>query len=1145
MARNSFILFLLISSLTFCLSIDDKFALLALKTNIIDYSGILSNNWSATSNASICSWIGVSCDLNNQTVTALNLSGMGLAGTFPPVIGNLSFLTSLDISYNNFNSSVPKELSHLHDLQHLLLFNNSFTGTIPASLGNLTKLESLNLRFNQLTGSVPDVIFNICSLRVIDLSSNDLYGSLPLDVCSHYVPKLERIYLPFNLFEGRIPSNLYKCKELQYLSLAFNEFTGSIPIEIGNLTRLKHLYLGYNNLEGEIPVEIGNLKLLERLIIRNSSLEGSIPNSIFNMSSLEIIDLRENNLTGSLPMDIHYNLPVLQELYLDKNQLTGQIPSSLWECRGLQLLSLADNKLIGSISKNIGNLTSLKNLHLSDNNLTGTLPSEIGNLDLQILFLDGNSLSGRIPFEIFNISTIIDIALSMNQFSGPLPSSIGLWIPNLQRLYLGRNRLSGSFPNSISNASKLTMIEMSSNSFTGFIPNTLGNLRDLEWLMIGENNLTGEVSTPELRFFNSLTNCKNLKMLSISLNQFNGILPASITNLSTSLRMFEAFGCKIKGEIPIGIGNLSSLTNLVLDSNELMGFIPSTIGRLENLERLYLEHNDLQGSIPNDLCRLERMGDLYLSHNKLSGPIPSCLGELRTMRRLFLDSNNLTLTIPPTLWSLEDLLYLNLSTNFLSGNIPSDIGNLNLITLMDFSLNQFSGVIPSTIANGQMLTFLSLAHNKLQGSIPQSLGNLVSLELLDLSINNLSRPIPMSLERLRYLQYFNASFNRLQGKIPTGGHFANFTSLSFMQNDGLCGVPRLQVQPCKSRTFQRSRSRILSLLKYILPPIIAMILVVALIFVLMRHRKRGAELRTQMSSLPHAWRRFSYVELLQATNGFSESNLLGVGGIGSVYKGILSDEVNVAVKVFNLQLDEAFKSFDVECGVLRNIRHRNLTKIVSSCSNPDFIALVLEYMPNGSLEKWLYSHNCCLNILERLNIMIDVASALEYLHHGQTTPILHCDLKPSNVLLDKDMIAHVCDFGIAKLLGEDEFMAQTKTLATIRYMAPEYGREGIVSTKGDVYSYGILLMETFTRKKPTNEMFSDILTMRSWVYEASLGPIVQVVDAHLIGRGDEDFLAKKECATSILHLALDCSTNIPTQRISMEDVVSKWSIAMS
>ncbi|KAM7519125.1 hypothetical protein LguiB_018087 [Lonicera macranthoides] len=116
-------------------------------------------------------------------------------------------------------------------------------------------------------------------------------------------------------------------------------------------------------------------------------------------------------------------------------------------------------------------------------------------------------------------------------------------------------------------------------------------------------------------------------------------------------------------------------------------------------------------------------------------------------------------------------------------------------------------------------------------------------------------------------------------------------------------------------------------------------------------------------------------------------------------------------------------------------------------------------------------------------------------------------------------------------------MAQTKTLATIGYMAPEYGREGIVSMKGDVYSYGILLMETFTRKKPTDEMFSDNLTMRNWVYEASLDSIVQVVDANLIGQEDEDFMPKKKCASSILHLALDCSTSIPTQRISMEDVV--------
>ncbi|XWS10105.1 hypothetical protein CRYUN_Cryun39dG0047200 [Craigia yunnanensis] len=177
------------------------------------------------------------------------------------------------------------------------------------------------------------------------------------------------------------------------------------------------------------------------------------------------------------------------------------------------------------------------------------------------------------------------------------------------------------------------------------------------------------------------------------------------------------------------------------------------------------------------------------------------------------------------------------------------------------------------------------------------------------------------------------------------------------------------------------------------------------------------------------WRRVSYQEH-QATNGFSDSKLLGVGSFGSVYQGTLSDGLNIVVKVFNLELEGEFKSFDIECEVLRN-----------SCSNIDFKALVLEFMPNGSLEKWLYSHNHFLDILHRLNIMIDVAFALEYLHHGYTTHVIHCDLKPNNILLDEDKVAHLSDFGIAKLLGEEDSTIHNMTLATIGYMAPEYGLE--------------------------------------------------------------------------------------------------------
>jgi LRR receptor-like serine/threonine-protein kinase FLS2 len=219
---------------------------------------------------------------------------------------------------------------------------------------------------------------------------------------------------------------------------------------------------------------------------------------------------------------------------------------------------------------------------------------------------------------------------------------------------------------------------------------------------------------------------------------------------------------------------------------------------------------------------------------------------------------------------------------------------------------------------------------------------------------------------------------------------------------------------------------------------VAAMLVVTFIWILIQRKNGNVESAIEPTLLPKLLRKkVSYQELSSATNGFNETNLLGTGGFGSVYKGILSDGIEIAVKVFNLQLEEAFKSFDIECEMLCNVRHRNLIKIISSCNQSQFKALVLDYMPNGSLDRLLYSEEyCSLNILERLNIMIDVASALEYLHHGYSIPIVHCDLKPSNILLDDDMVAHVADFGMTKLLGGGDSMTETMTLATVGYMAP-------------------------------------------------------------------------------------------------------------
>ncbi|KAH0739980.1 hypothetical protein KY290_033023 [Solanum tuberosum] len=228
---------------------------------------------------------------------------------------------------------------------------------------------------------------------------------------------------------------------------------------------------------------------------------------------------------------------------------------------------------------------------------------------------------------------------------------------------------------------------------------------------------------------------------------------------------------------------------------------------------------------------------------------------------------------------------------------------------MDLSTNKLSNGIPKEIGSLQNLIYLSLRDNKLQGSIPSSMSSVTSLEFLDLSHNNVSGLTPTSLEKLQNLKYFN----KLVGEIPSSGPFKNLSGQSFISNEALC-IRGKRKQAVDSSYVISTRERI------------------------------------------------SYYELLRATDSLSESNLIGSGSFGSVYKGILREGTSIAAKVFNLQLQAAFRSFDTKCQFLRNLRHRNLTKVITSCSNLEFKALVLEYMFNGSLDKWLYSHNYSLYI---------------------------------------------------------------------------------------------------------------------------------------------------------------------------------------
>nr|XP_016451484.1 PREDICTED: LRR receptor-like serine/threonine-protein kinase EFR [Nicotiana tabacum] len=733
------------------------------------------------------------------------------------------------------------------------------------------------------------------------------------------------------------------------------------------------------------------------------------------------------------------------------------------------------------------------------------------------------------------MSTLLILALGSNRFSGTLPSDLGRGMQNLEEFYIGGNNLSGFISPSISNSSRLRILDIAYNSFTGPIPQSLGNLEQLELLNLQMNNFFSDSS---LSFLTYLTSCRNLREVGFAENPLDGVLPASIGNFSDTLQIFYGENCKLKGIIPEEIGNLTGVAKMTLSNNELIGHIPKTVLGMLNLQELYLDSNKIEGTIPDAICNLKNLGALDLSGNQFSGSVPPCLGNVTSLRKLYLAYNSLNWSLPSSLGSLEDLIELDASSNLLSRQIPQEIGNLRAAALIDLSKNDFSGEMPSTIGGLDKLTKLSLAHNRLEGPIPDSFGKMLALEVLELSFNNLSGEIPKPLEALKNLKYLNISLNKLSGEIPTGGPFANATGQSFLSNDALCGDSKFHVPPCVVKSTKRSKRKKAILALYVLLGVGLLFLALALAYVFLRLRKKKKNAGQADVTLVKGHERISYYELEQATEGFSESNLLGSGSFSMVYKGMLRDGTLLAAKVFNVQLEGAFKSFDTECEMLRNLRHRNLTKVITSCSNLDFRALVLEYMPNGTLEKWLYSHNFFLDMLQRLNIMIDVASAMDYLHNGYSTHVVHCDLKPSNVLLDQDMVGHVSDFGIAKLLGAGEAFVQTRTIATIGYIAPEYGQDGIVSTSCDVYSFGILMMETFTRMRPSDEIFTGDLSIRRWVSDSFPSEIHKVVDANLVQPVDEQTDAKMQYMLSIMELALSCTVVIPDARINMEDALS-------
>ncbi|VAH41251.1 unnamed protein product [Triticum turgidum subsp. durum] len=486
------------------------------------------------------------------------------------------------------------------------------------------------------------------------------------------------------------------------------------------------------------------------------------------------------------------------------------------------------------------------------------------------------------------------------------------------------------------------------------------------------------------------------------------------------------------------------------------------------------------------------------------------------------------------------------------GSIPLQIGALLQLLQLDISFNRLSGQVPLSLGQCVELSSLRLKSNMLNGSIPQSFSNLKNVDQIYLSQKSLVGQIPEFFANMSYLQQLDLSMNYFEGPIPTGGIFQNHSAVALDGNEELCAsvTTTLFQFPLCPMASAVERKNALLLVKIIPPIAIALLYFICFVFTLLKRRQAQAA-----PCYKETMKKVSYSDIIKATSWLSPVNKISSSRTGSIYIGRFEFDTDlVAIKLFHLEENGARDSFVTECEVLRNTRHRNLVKAVTVCStvdleNNEFKAIVFDFMANGSLDMWVHPklHNNSpkrvLSLGQRIRIAMDVALALDYMHNQLTPPLIHCDLKPGNVLLDYDMTARIGDFGSARFLssipGSPEDLVGVE--GTIGYIAPEYCMGYKVSPGCDVYAFGILILEMLTGRRPTDAIFTDGLSLHKLVSSAFPGRLGEVLDPHLSHGHTHpcDRVFMRRYMVPLVEVGLLCSMELPEDRPGMGELCAR------
>ncbi|KAF8731920.1 hypothetical protein HU200_015867 [Digitaria exilis] len=795
----------------------------------------------------------------------------------------------------------------------------------------------------------------------------------------------------------------------------------------------------------------------------------------------------------------------------------------------LTRLDLSANSLLGGVPPALGALARLEFLDLSMNALTGAVPASLaGATGLRFLNLSNNALSGGIPDELRALKALQEVQISGNNLTGALPGWLA-GLPGLRVLSAYENSLSGPIPPGLGASSELQVLNLHSNALVGSIPSSLFELGNLQVLILTLNKLNGTIP-------DAIGRCRGLSNLRIGDNRLSGAIPSSIGD-AASLTYFEANTNDLSGGIPTQFARCANLTLLNLAYNRLTGEVPDVLGQLRSLQELILSGNGLGGEFPRSILRCRNLSKLDLSYNSFRGDLPENICNGSRMQFLLLDHNEFSGGIPPGIGGCTHLLALQLSSNNLGGDIPAEIGKVKSLQIA-----------------------LNLSFNHFVGTLPRELGRLDKLVTLDLSSNEISGQIPGDMRGMLSLIEVNLSNNRLSGAIPTFGPFQKSAASSFSGNAKLCGDP-LDVD-CGSiygsnygMDHRRISTRVaLAVIGSILLIFSLVSLVVGLFMWRERQEKEAevkkAEAGEVVVAPPQVVASTVFIESLQQAIDFEscvkatykDGNELSDGAFSTSYKAVMPSGMIVCVKKLK-SVDRAVTHHQTkmirELERLAHINHKNLVRPIGYVIYDDCALLLHHHMPNGTLLQLI--HEDCDTDGEKqkpdwprlLSIAIDVAEGLAFLHQVAT---IHLDISSGNVYLDAHYNALLGEVEISKLLDPSKGTASISAVAgSFGYIPPEYAYTMQVTAPGNVYSYGVVLLEILTSKLPVEEEFGEGMDLVKWVHTASERGETpeQIMDPQL---STVSFAWRRQML-AVLKVAMLCTELAPAKRPRMKKVV--------